>query len=177
MLFWIIKIVLTHISIQIQNINEKKRRLLLKLLSKIIKLKKVYLKKTNRYQKLNNTTEVIIIGSGTLATTTLIMSFTVVASPLLIVSATFSSIATLGTALKRATNIQTKYDTHKSTYLAYSELEREVRLKITNNGLTSEQYDAFFVDLNNRLNLIEDNAIPVESISGSNRDLTLTPVN
>lgn len=157
--------------------NEKKRRLLLKLLSKIIKLKKVYLKKTNIYQKLNSTTEVIIIGSGTLATTTLIMSFTVIASPLLIVSATFSSIATLGTALKRATNIQTKYDTHKSTYLAYSDLERDVRLKITNYELSDEQYDSFFTDLNNRLSLIEDTAIPVVSISGSNRDLTTSPVN
>lgn len=155
--------------------NEKKRRLLMKLLSKIIKLKKIYLKKTNRYQKLNNTTEVIIIGSGTLATTTLIMSFSVVASPLLIVSATFSSIATLGTALKRATNIQTKYEAHKSTYLAYSELEREVRLKITDCDLSDEEYDCFFTDLNNRLNLIEDNAIPVENSSGSDNNLTLTP--
>ena len=155
--------------------NEKKRRLLFKLLSKIIKFKKIYLKKTNRYQKLNNTSEVIIIGSSTLATTTLIMSFSVVASPLLIVSATFSSIATLGNALKRATNIHGKCDRHKSTYLAYSELEREIRLKITNNGLSDEQYDSFFTDLNNRLSLIEDNAIPVESSNGSTVNLTLSP--
>ena len=156
--------------------NDKKRRLLLKILTKVIRLKKIYLKKTNKFQRLNNTTEVIIIGSGTLATTTLIMSFSVVAAPLLILSVSFSSIATLGTALKRATNIQNKYDKHKSTYLAYSELEREVRLKVTNNGITDEQYDIFFVDINNRLGLIEDNAIPVESRNGSTVNLTLSPI-
>jgi len=156
--------------------NEKKSRLLLKILAKVIKLKKLYLKKTNLFQRLNNSTEVIIIGSGTLATTTLIMSFTVVAAPLLIVSVTFSTIATLGTALKRATNIQNKYDRHKSTYLAYSELEREVRLKVTNNGLSDEQYDTFINDINNRLGLIEDSAIPVESRNGSTENLALTPI-
>jgi hypothetical protein len=153
----------------------KKQKLLFKLLTKIIKLKKVYLKKTNRYQKLNNTTEVIIIGSGTLATATLIMSFSVVASPLLIVSVCCSTIATLGTALKRASNIQIKSDKHKATYLAYSELEREVRLKITNNGLSDEQYDYFFVDLHNRMSLIEDNSIPVESSGLSEMNLSLSP--
>ena len=158
--------------------SEKKRRHLMKMLSKSIKLKKIYLRKTNYYRKLNSVSEVIIIGSNTIATTTLIMSLSIVAvAPLLILSLSFSGMATLGTALKRASNVQTKYEKHKSTYLAYSEIERELRVKITNTGVTDEQYDIFFIDLNNRLNLIEDNAITIDSNNSSSSDvLIMSPV-
>lgn len=156
--------------------SERRKRLLTSYLSKTTIMKKLYLSKANHYRKINNVTEMLIIGSGTLATTTLIMSFSIVASPLLITSVTFSGIATLGTALKRASNIDNKYERHKSTYLAYSELEREIKHRISQNGFTNEQYDSFITDINNRLNLIEDNAIPISVTGGSGRNLTMSPV-
>lgn len=151
--------------------TEKKRKLLSNVLAKIITRKKNHLKKTNQLRRRNNATEVVIAGSGALATTTLILSMSGVGAPLLIASTVFSTIATVGTAMKRASNVKSKYESHKSSYLAYSGLEREVKFMMTHPEWTDNQYDTFFTDLNNRLDLIEDNSITIDSES-SNRGAT-----
>ena len=140
---------------------DKKRNLLGGKLRKIRNLKKLYHQKTSYYQKLNSRTEVLIIGCGTIGTSTLILSFSAVGSPLIIVSAVFNSLSTLGTALKKASNINSKYESHKATWLSYCDLERDLRFTFTKNGMNAEQYDAYITDIDNRLDLIENNSIPV----------------
>ena len=63
--------------------------------------------------------EMFIITNGTIATISLISSMSIVGSPLLILSAVCSGISTLGSALKKASNITEKYESHKQTYLNY----------------------------------------------------------
>ena len=150
-----------------------KKRLLFKQLSKISKLKKIYLKKTNYYRKCDSVTEAIIIGSGTISTTSIVLSMSLVLAPLLVVGAVTSGVATLGTALKRALSIRQKYELHKQTYLSYSELERELKLSITKT-MGDQEYDMYLTDIHNRLSLIEDNA-PVVSLSANSSGVTLSP--
>jgi hypothetical protein len=142
---------------------KEKKKLLEKLLKKIHIMKKHYLKKTNKYKKYVTTSDVIIVGSGTIATTSLILSFSIVASPLAIVSLVSSSVSTLGSAIQRSSKIKTKYEFCKSAYLSFADLERDLKLKLT-MSLDENSLDLIISDISDRIGLIEANA-PIVSVS------------
>ena len=149
----------------------KKKRLLFELHRKIKKLKTIYLKKANTYRRLNTANDVIVIGSGTIATTSLIMSFSMIGSPLLIVSLVASSVSTISSALSRATKIQLKHELFKTAYLSLADLEREIKLTITKT-LTEREIDMVITDISDRIGLVIQ-AVPIVSISS--KDLTISP--
>lgn len=132
--------------------NEK-RRLLTDLLTKIKQLKKIYLRKANRYRQLNTISDLIVIGSSTVATTSLIMSLSVIGSPLLTVSLVASSVSTMGSALSKAARIQLKSELFKNAYLGFADLDREIKLTLTKT-LTEKEIDIVITDLNDRIGLI-----------------------
>lgn len=134
--------------------NIRKYTLLKDLYKKVKKRRLQYLNKTNKYRRLNTCSDVVISGSGTLATTCLITSLSLVTSPLMIASVLFSSTSTLLTALKRASNIQTKYEQYKTAYLSYSDLERELKLKLSME-LNDKDLDLTIADVNDRISLVE----------------------
>jgi hypothetical protein len=148
----------------------EKQELLQKIYYKVKKQRQLYFKKTNQFRRLNSLSSVLIIGSGTIATTSLILSFSVIGVPLLLVSLVSSSVSTLSTALKRATRIQNKYEQFKTAYLSYSDIERELKLKLTMK-LDDSEMNLIIGDINDRLSLVEINAPTVsrESISDTTR--------
>jgi len=145
-----------------------KKELLKNKLRKVKILKKAYLKKTNLYRKLNTGSEVFIIGCGTIATTTLILSFTVIGAPLVLVSVTFSSLATLSTALKKAAGITNKYEIHKQTYLSYADMQRTLDHALSNREISENTLDNIINNIDDRLDLIEGNCIPISEESENN---------
>ena len=149
----------------------KKKRLLFELHRKIKKLKNIYLKKANTYRRLNTANDIIVIGSGTVATMSLIMSLSIVGSPLIIVSLVASGISTVSSAFSRATKIQLKHELFKTAYLSLADLQREIHLTITKT-LTEREIDMVIADISDRIGLVTQ-AVTVVSISS--KDLTISP--
>ena len=67
-----------------------------------------------------------------------------------------SSLAALTNASTSAYKLLDKIEDHNRTYLQYSDIIRDVNLKIKKNHLTSEGYDDIIEDLNTCISLIED---------------------
>lgn len=145
----------------------EKQKLLEELLKRISRLKKKYLKKANTYRRLKTASDVVIIGSSTVATTTLILSFSIVASPLLIVSLISSSVSTFGSAMHRAVMISVKAEQFKNAYLSFYDLEREIKLTITKN-LNKRELDLAIADISDRIGLIVS-TVPVISLTDSSK--------
>ena len=74
----------------------------------------------------------------------------------------------------KASNVGVKYEQLKSAYLSYSDLERELKLKLTLN-LDADQLDVLIGDVNDRLSLIEVNAPTISMSSSNEHDSSMAP--
>ena len=139
---------------------ERKGLLLKRTFEKLKIKKKRYLAKINKYRKLNNYCDSFIAFNSTVSSTCLILSFTFVGSPLLIISMVCSFVATITIALKKSQKVNEKLDRHKSTYLSLTSLVRELELELAKE-YTDDRLELVLENLFDQLSLIEGNSIPL----------------
>jgi hypothetical protein len=139
-----------------------KKELIFDLLDEISYRKQVYYKKMAHYKRLDDVSEAIIIGSGSVAVSSLIVTVPTLNPITLILGAVCSSISTIGGATKRVLNINSKYESCKTTYTQLSDLERMTRAVLVKNHLTSNDLQNLLADLNHSLSLIEDTSLPIK---------------
>ena len=75
---------------------------------------------------------------------------------ILIVSAVFSSISTLGSAARVSFKIARKHQTNKDAYLNLTILIRDIERFLSSDDNDVDDCDSFISEINNRLCLIED---------------------
>ena len=141
----------------------KKLALINHLLDELVSKKVSYLKSWRKLRKVHDFLESFLIGCNSVAITNLVITLTVINPVTLIVGSVFSAISTIGSAAKTAYRLQEKVETLKTSYQQLADLEREVRAVLVKNHLSSEQYDTLLTDINHRLALIEDSALPLKS--------------
>ena len=137
----------------------KKEALLKRTFKKLKKKKNRYLLKVNKYRRINKYIDSFIAINSTISSTCLILSFSYVGSPLVLISLTTSFLATLAVTVKKSQNINTKLDKHKSTYLSLTSLIRDLELELTKE--TDENIEIMLESVFDQLSLIEGNAIPL----------------
>ena len=140
--------------------NDKKE-LLDNILQSIVKRKKEYYKLMLKFKKVDDLTESFIIACGTISVSSLVTTMAMHNPTFLIVGTVFSSISTLSSAIKRSCNIILKYENFKTTYNQLSDLERDTRIVLVKNHLSSEDLTNLLNEVSQRLSLIEDSSIPI----------------
>ena len=142
--------------------KKNKRELIYKILGEVSLKKKAYFKKMAKLKRLDDSLEVVITGCGAVAVSSLIATIATINPVTLIIGAVFSSVSTVGGAMKRVYNTQGKYESCKTTCNQLSDLERESRAVLVRNHLESNDLQNLLDDINNRLSLIEDTACPIK---------------
>lgn len=140
-----------------------KRSLINSLLEEIAAKKRLYHRKMCYYKKADDISEACIIGSGSIAASSLFITITTINPVALIVGTAFTSASTIGSAIKRVLNVTNKYEMCKTTYTQLADLERETRAVLVRNHLESKDLQNLLDDVNNRLSLIEDSALPISN--------------
>ena len=139
--------------------------LLKKTLRDIDEKRKKFKKKAIRLQKIDDASSVGITTCNAVTVSSIVLTMSTANPATLIVSAVFSSISTLGTAVKSAYQLQRKVQTHKDAYLNLTILARDIRFFLTKAHENEDDYSCFITDVNNRLALIEDTVNLIETDS------------
>ena len=142
--------------------KKNKRELIYNLLGEVSVKKKAYFKKMAKLKRLDDSLEAVITGCGAIAVSSLVATIATINPITLIVGAVFTSVSTVGGAMKRVYNTQGKYESCKTTFNQLSDLERESRAVLVRNHLESTDLQNLLDDINNRLSLIEDTSLPIK---------------
>ena len=115
-----------------------------------------------KLKKVDDALEAVITGCGAVAVSSLIVTIATINPVTLIIGATFTSVSTIGGAMKRVYDVKGKYESCKTTFNQLSDLERESRAVLVRNHLESSDLQTLLEDINNRLSLIEDTSLPIK---------------
>ena len=139
----------------------QKTKLINDLIDEITYKKQKFESKSTRYKKIDEYTEAIIMGSGSIAVSSLVVSIATINPIAAIVGTVFSSISTIGSAVKRTLNHREKYEISKTSYNQYSDLLREIKSTICKNHLDEYDKEQLIQEINIRISLIEDSQLPL----------------
>jgi len=136
---------------------EDKRKYLNELKDKCFEESRAYKKRYSKLKWRDDFIDVITSGmnSGVIALT--ISGF--VLPPLLIASASLSGVSFVIQQGQRTYNLKRKYIQHDITIKQYDALAREISHTLYRNHMTSEEYDDFIEQVNDKMALIDDSRI------------------
>lgn len=135
--------------------------LILKLLDEVSVKKNIYRRKMVKLKTLDDTSEAILIACGAISVSNLFVTVATINPVTLIIGSVFASVNAVGGAIKRVIDVKAKYESCKTTYNQLSDLDRETRAVLVRNHLEKKDLQHILDDVNNRLSLIEDSALPI----------------
>ena len=141
--------------------------LILKLLDEVSVKKQIYRRKMIKLKRLDDTSEAVLIACGAISVSNLFVTVATINPVTLLIGSVFASVNAVGGAVKRVIDVKAKYESCKTTYNQLSDLDRETRAVLVRNHLEKKDLQHILDDVNNRLSLIEDSALPV-SVKPSN---------
>lgn len=125
-----------------------------KLYNKVRIMRIAYYKKLLKVKKIRTISDTIILGSGTISSSAIMITLTTLNPITLIISAVFSSIATVAKALKNGLRVDEYIERLHTSYCQLNDLERDLK--------NSDNPD--ITNFNSRLSQIEDTS-PVVRVS------------
>ena len=137
------------------------KELILKLLDEVSVKKQIYRKKMIKLKTLDDTSEAVLIACGAISVSNLFVTVATINPVTLLIGSVFASVNAVGGAIKRVIDVKAKYESCKTTYNQLSDLDRETRAVLVRNHLEKKDLQNILDDVNNRLSLIEDSALPV----------------
>lgn len=135
------------------------RNLIDKLYIQVRAMRIAYYKKLLKVKRIRTISEMIILASATISSTTIMITLATINPITLIISGVFSSIATVGKAIKNGLRADEYIEKLHTAYCQLNDLERDLKTCVSSKDITN---------FNARLSLIEDTA-PVVRISISNK--------
>jgi hypothetical protein len=142
------------------NLNTKD--VIMALLDEVQQRKNIFRKKMVQLKKIDDTTEAILMSCGAISISNLFVSVATVNPVTLIVGSVFATVNTVGSAVKRVVDIQSKFESCKTTVNQLSDLERETRAVLSRNHLEKKDLESILDDMNMRISLIEDSSLPLD---------------
>jgi hypothetical protein len=142
------------------NLNTKD--VIMALLDEVQQRKNIFRKKMVQLKKIDDTTEAILMSCGAISISNLFVSVATVNPVTLIVGSVFATVNTVGSAVKRVVDIQSKFESCKTTVNQLSDLERETRAVLSRNHLEKKDLESILDGMNMRISLIEDSSLPLE---------------
>ena len=135
--------------------------LILKLLDDVSVKKNIYRRKMIKLKRFDDTSEAILIACGAISVSNLFVTVATINPVTLLIGSVFASVNAVGGAIKRVIDVKAKYESCKTTYNQLSDLDRETRAVLVRNHLEKKDLQHILDDVNNRLSLIEDSALPI----------------
>ena len=135
--------------------------LILKLLDEVQFKKNIYRKKMVKLKNLDDTSEAILMACGAISVSNLFVTVDTINPVTLIIGSVFASVNAVGSAIKRVVDVKAKFESCKTTVNQMSELDRETRAVLARNHLEKKDLQNILDDVNHRLSLIEDTALPI----------------
>ena len=135
--------------------------LIFKLLDEVQMKKAIYRKKMIRLKNLDDASEAILMACGAISVSNLFVTVATINPVTLIIGSVFASVNAVGSAIKRVVDVKAKFESCKTTVNQLSELDRETRAVLARNHLEKKDLQNILDDVNHRLSLIEDTALPI----------------
>ena len=135
--------------------------LIFKLLDEVQFKKNIYRKKMVKLKNLDDTSEAILMACGAISVSNLFVTVATINPVTLIIGSVFASVNAVGSAIKRVVDVKAKFESCKTTVNQLSELDRETRAVLARNHLEKKDLQNILDDVNHRLSLIEDTALPI----------------
>lgn len=135
--------------------------LIFKLLDEVQMKKAIYRKKMVRLKNLDDASEAILMACGAISVSNLFVTVATINPVTLIIGSVFASVNAVGSAIKRVVDVKAKFESCKTTVNQLSELDRETRAVLARNHLEKKDLQNILDDVNHRLSLIEDSALPI----------------
>ena len=135
--------------------------LIFKLLDEVQFKKNIYRKKMVKLKNLDDTSEAILMACGAISVSNLFVSVATINPVTLIIGSVFASVNAVGSAIKRVVDVKAKFESCKTTVNQLSDLDRETRAVLVRNHLEKKDLQNILDDVNHRLSLIEDSALPI----------------
>lgn len=138
------------------NTIDQKKILINKTISELTTRRDKHKKILIKLKRINNMSNVFSTVMNVISVTGIILTFSPISPVFLIISLCSSGLSGITNACTTAYKLSDKITDHNRTYLQYSDVIRDVNLKIKKNHLDSEGYDNIISDLNTIVSLIED---------------------
>lgn len=147
---------------QDKNIRNKKKLFIR--LTKDVKIKKeFYLKNCNKTSKILDVVDVISNGMNGTAIILTVTGIVALNPMCLVASAIIGGASFILSVLKRVMNLDKKVASYKISYMQYSELEREMLFVLTKDDITNGELDNAFKMIAQKLSLIDDSRLPIDT--------------
>lgn len=146
---------------EIPNNYDGKIELVREILLDIRKRKDKHYKMYRKYKKRCIITKAAINALNAVSVCSLVLSFTPISPAVGIIAITTTSLSSILSAISSSVDIETKTYSHNTSYLQYTDIYRDVKMRLLKNGLSSEDLDSLLNELNQRLGLIEDCSLPI----------------
>ena len=143
-----------------QLLYKSKIKIFKEILEKIKDKKNKHYRNYKRYKRINNFLKISVNILNASSVCSLIISYMGL-TPVLLVSLSLTSISSILTAFSSSFEIDFKISSHNNSYLQYSEIYRHYNQILIKNGLSTGDIDIYLNELNEKLNLIEDNELPI----------------
>lgn len=138
---------------------EHKKKIINDFINDIEIKKSFHFNKYKRYRNIDNSSKIAISLLNGVSITSIIIAMGPQLPLIMIITLCSTSIAGLISIIRQASNISYKLNTHHITLQQYTDLLRDIRLKIIRNHLESHDYDTMIENINIRLSIIEDNEL------------------
>lgn len=132
------------------------------LIKEIEEKKNLYGQKEYDLKRQDDISEAIITALNSVGVTLNIIALTNLNPILLMCGTVLCATGTVFSAIKRTLNIQSKYQSVKTSHCQLSSLLLESKIIISRNHLTSDDKKELLENIKNQLSLIEDSSIPLK---------------
>tara|TARA_R110002153_G_scaffold217827_1_gene370292 strand:- start:310 stop:750 length:441 start_codon:yes stop_codon:yes gene_type:complete len=130
-------------------------------LAEIKALKEKHSIKSDKLKKSNDILDVVIIASGSISTSVMIIGLSSLNPILIAVGTGFGFISTFLGVINKTLDFQGKYLNHKNTANCLSDLYRDCNIVLAKNGLSTNDREHLQNDIAHRLSIIENSSIPL----------------
>jgi hypothetical protein len=124
-------------------------------------LKEKHQKKSDKFKKINDAMDVIIVSSGSVGTSLTVIGLSTLNPLMIAIGAGCAFVSNILGIINKTINFNNKYLIHKNTANTLTDLYRDSNITLAKNGLSTNDKEAMLHDIACRLSIIENSSLPV----------------
>ena len=145
-----------------QPTHHMERTVLIKNQLKEIKdLQVLHQKKSDKCKKINDILDVIVIASGSISTSLMIIGLSHMNPIFIGIGTGFGFASTFVSVINKTLDYNGKHLTYKSTANSLSDIFRDTNITLGKNGLSNDDKAHMLNDISHRLSILENNSLPI----------------
>jgi hypothetical protein len=124
-------------------------------------LKEKHSQKSDKLKKINDIFDVIIISTGSVSTSLMIIGLSSLNPILIGIGTGLGFISTFLGVINKTLDFQGKYLNYKNTANTLNDLYRDTSITLGKNGLSTDDKAHILNDISHRMSIIENTSLPV----------------